>query len=109
MLVLSSSRSSDEYPPPPCPKRLSQRHCRLRGGDALTRDGRPIVPAPPKIDRNSGGIAHLRRLAREHGHQIGGMTPLALYGGQPPDYGLDIEVLIHNNNLRPARAGPSPP
>jgi hypothetical protein len=67
------------------------------------------VPPPPRIDPTSGGTAHLRRLAREHGHQIGGMTPLALYGGQPPDYGLDIEVLIHNNNLRPARAGPSPP
>jgi hypothetical protein len=41
------------------------------------------VPAPPKIDRNSGGIAHLRRLAREHGHHIGGMTPMALDAGPP--------------------------
>ena len=49
----------------------------------------------------------MRRLAGEHGHQIGGMTPLALDGGQSPDYGLAIEMLIHNNNLRPA--GPSPP
>ena len=36
------------------------------------------------------------------------MTPLALDGGQPPDYGLAIEMLIHNNNLRQARAGPAP-
>ena len=37
------------------------------------------------------------------------MTPMALDGGQPPDYGLAIEMLIHNDNLRQARAGPSPP
>ena len=73
-----------------------------------TRDGRPIVPPPPGIDPTSGGTAHLRQLAREHGHQIGGMTPMALDAGQRPDYGLAIEMLIHNDNLRQARAGPSP-
>ena len=75
----------------------------------VTRDGRPIVPPPARIDPSKGGTAHLRRLAREHGHQIGDMTPMALDGGQPPDYGLAIEMLIHNDNLRQARAGPSPP
>ena len=37
------------------------------------------------------------------------MTPTALDGGQPPDYGLATEMLIHNDSLRQARAGPSPP
>ena len=48
-------------------------------------------------------------MAREHSHQIGGMTPMALDAGQRPDYGLAIEMLIHNDNLRQARAGPWPP
>ena len=74
-----------------------------------TRDGRPIVPPPPGIDPTSGGTAHLRRLAKGQGHRIDGMTPMALDGGQPPDYGLAIEMLIHNDNPRQARAGPSPP
>src|SRR5215831_13780289 len=75
-----------------------------------THDGRPIVPPPPRIDPGrGGGTAHLRRLAQEYGHQIGDGTPWALYGGQPPDYGLAIEGLIHNSHLHRARAGPSPP
>jgi hypothetical protein len=73
-----------------------------------TRDGRPIVPPPPRIDPTSGGTDHLRWLAKAHGHQIGAMTPMALDAGQPPDYGLAIERLIHNDNLRQARAGASP-
>ncbi|HKF15942.1 MAG TPA: DUF222 domain-containing protein, partial [Candidatus Dormibacteraeota bacterium] len=94
--------------------RLHEGHYRILGsadGELRfeTRDGRPIVPPPPRIDATSGGTAHLRRLAQEHGHQIGDGTPWALYGGQPPDYGLAIEMLIHNGNLRQARAGPSPP
>ena len=74
-----------------------------------TRDGRPIVPPPARIDSDQGGgTAHLRRLARERGHQISDGRPWALYGGQPPDCGLGIEMLIHNSKLRQARHGPSP-
>src|SRR5262249_34035338 len=46
-----------------------------------TRDGRPIVPPPARIDPGQGGgTAHLRRLAQERGHLIGDGTPWALYG-----------------------------
>ncbi|HKF16201.1 MAG TPA: DUF222 domain-containing protein [Candidatus Dormibacteraeota bacterium] len=94
--------------------RLHEGHYRILGspdGELRfeTRDGRPIMPPPSRIDPSQGGgTAHLRRLAQENGHQIGDGTPWALYGGQPPDYGLAIEMLIHNHNLRPTRAGPSP-
>ena len=65
-----------------------------------------IVPPPPRIDSTSDGTAHPHRPAVEHCHQIGGMTPTALDAGQPPDYGLAIEMLIRNDNLRKVRAGP---
>jgi hypothetical protein len=67
------------------------------------------VPTPPRIDPTSGGTAHLRQLAQEHDHQIGGLTPMAVDAGQPCDYGLVLEMMIHNHNLHQARAGPSPP
>ena len=95
--------------------RLHDGHYQILGGPEgelrfVTRDGRPIVPPPAHVDPGQGGgTAHLRRLAAERGHQISDGTPWALYGGQPPDYGLAVEMLIHNDNLRQARAGPSPP
>src|SRR5262249_46439141 len=74
-----------------------------------TSDGRPIVPPPPRIDPGQGGgTAHLRRLAQERGHQIGDGTPWALYGGQPPDYGLAIEGADPQQPPAPAQGRPVP-
>jgi len=95
--------------------RLHDGHYRILGSpdEELhfeTRDGRPIVPPPARIDPGQGGgTAHLRRLARERGHQIGGMTPMALDGGQPPDYGLAQVAGVDQHLDGQARAGPSPP
>jgi hypothetical protein len=66
------------------------------------------VPPAPRLDPASGGTAQLRQLAREQGHQIDGRTPMALDAGQPVDYELALEMLVHNDKLHKARAGPSP-
>jgi Domain of unknown function (DUF222) len=92
--------------------RLHDGHYRILGspdGELRfeTRDGRPIVPPPPRLDSASGGSAHLRQRACEQSHQIDGMTPMALDAGQPVHYDLAIEMLVHNAKLHSARAGPS--
>ena len=65
----------------------------------------PIVHRDAKSS-TGGGTAHLRQRARERGHQIDGMTPMALDAGQPVDYEPALEMLIHSAKLHKARAGP---
>ncbi len=94
--------------------RLHDGHYRILGSPDgelhfETPDGRPIVPPAPRLDPASGGTAQLRQRARELGHQIDGMTPpMALDAGQPVDYELALEMLVHNDKLHKARAGPLP-
>jgi len=94
--------------------RLHDRHYRILGspdGELRfeTPDGRPIVPPLPRLDPASSGPAQLRHRAREQGHQIDGMTPMALDAAQPVDYELALEMLVHNDKLHKARAGPAQP
>jgi hypothetical protein len=98
---------------------VSRVHRGRRSGGCLQQTGRAesrllgghhrAGGVPARIEPTSGGTAHLRQRAKEHSHQISPMTPMALDAGQPCDYGLAVEMLIHNDNLHQARARPSPP
>lgn len=73
----------------------------------MTADGQPLEAPVLRVDRDRGGAAYLRQKAQEMGYQIDGQTPMALDAGHPPDFGLMLEMLVHNRQLQNTRAGPS--